>query len=324
MYVNSLKPVNKYSAYLFAYFKGERRPQGEQVYFAVSKDGFHWTDLNSGKPILISTLGEKGIRDPFIIRSHDGSKFYLIGTDLKIYGSYDWNRAQVDSSQSIMIWESSDLINWSEQRMVRVAPEGAGCTFAPEAIYNDKTEEYVIFWSSTIPKKDDKLHRVYFTTTKDFVNFEKAKIWIELKNQNGNLISVIDADVIKVGDMYYRFIKNESHEAHKEGMPKTGRYVIMEKSNDLFGDWEEISSKMSQIKYVEGPAIFKMNNKEKWILFLDSFTRSGYFPLVSKDLDSGIFRKVNSNRYSLPSVMRHGSVISLTEDEYKAVTNRYS
>ena len=74
---------DKYSAYLFAYFKGDPLPDGEQIYFAISKDGFHWTDLNSGKPILTSTLGDKGLRDPFILRSHDDSKFYLIATDLK-------------------------------------------------------------------------------------------------------------------------------------------------------------------------------------------------------------------------------------------------
>ena len=314
---------SKYSAYLFAYFKGESLAQGEQIYFAVSKDGFHWTDLNSGNPVLTSTLGEKGLRDPFIMRSHDDSKFYVIATDLKIYGDWDWGRAQTTGSQSIMIWESSDLINWSEQRMVKVAPEGAGCTWAPEATYNDKTGEYVVFWSSKIPSGDNT-HRVYYTTTKDFVSFGETKVWMELKNKSGNVISVIDATVIKVGDTYYRFKKNEATEAHKEGMPSSGKYIIMEKSNDLFGDWEEIDSEMSQIQWVEGPTSFKMNDEEKWCLFLDNFGGKGYFPLVSTDLSSGVFTQLSTDEYSLPSVMRHGSVINLTEEEYKAIVNKYS
>lgn len=39
----------KYSAYLFAYFKGEGLAQGEQIYFAVSQDGLHWTVLKDGR-----------------------------------------------------------------------------------------------------------------------------------------------------------------------------------------------------------------------------------------------------------------------------------
>lgn len=46
----------------------------------------NWDDLNDNNPVLTSTLGEKGVRDPFIIRSPEGDKFYLIATDLKING----------------------------------------------------------------------------------------------------------------------------------------------------------------------------------------------------------------------------------------------
>ena len=257
------------------------------------------------------------------MRSHDDSKFYLIATDLKIYGNNDWYRAQTKGSQSIMVWESSDLINWSEQRMAHVAIEGAGCAWAPEAIYNDKTGEYVVFWSSTTPK-DYNIHRVYYTLTKDFVNFGETKLWIEMKNQDGKVIGSIDTSVIKVGQTYYRFKKSEAPEPHKKGMPANGKYIVMEKSNDLFGDWEEIDSEMSQIINVEGAEIFKLNGEEKWCLFLDHFTGNGYFPLTSTNLDSGVFKKLKNYEYSLPSIMRHGSIISLTKEEYETVVKRYS
>ena len=38
----------------------------------MSKDGRQWNALNGGEPVLISKLGEKGVRDPYILRSHDG------------------------------------------------------------------------------------------------------------------------------------------------------------------------------------------------------------------------------------------------------------
>ena len=71
----------------------------------IQQDGMNWDDLNNNHPILTSTLGEKGVRDPFIIRSPEGDKFYLIATDLKINGGNGWDAAQNNGSQSLMIWD---------------------------------------------------------------------------------------------------------------------------------------------------------------------------------------------------------------------------
>ena len=73
------------SAYIFVHFTGEERPDGEQIYFSVSRDGLHWNDLNWGEPVLTSQLGEKGVRDPFIVRHPATGRFYLIATDLCMY-----------------------------------------------------------------------------------------------------------------------------------------------------------------------------------------------------------------------------------------------
>lgn len=320
--------AGNYSAYLFAYFKGEGLAQGEQIYFAISRDGLHWTDLNEGRPVLTSSLGEKGLRDPFIMRSADGEKFYVIATDLKIYGNGNWTAAQTTGSKSVMIWESNDLVNWSDQRMCRVAPDGAGCTWAPEAIFNDETGEYLLFWSSKIPNSqnvpnNDNTHRVYYCTTKDFTSFSAPKVWIELKNASNRTISAIDATAIKVGDVYYRFIKNEATEAHKQGMPTTGKYIILQKSNSLLGNWVDVNSGISQISYMEGPTCFKMNDGNKWCVFLDDFGGKGYYPLISSDLSTGNFQQPNVSDYSLPSVMRHGSVINITEEELHNLLVKY-
>jgi hypothetical protein len=70
-----------YDGYLMAHFTGESS-MGEQIYFALSTDGLHWTDVNNSQPVLISNVGELGVRDPAIIRSADGTKFWIIATDL--------------------------------------------------------------------------------------------------------------------------------------------------------------------------------------------------------------------------------------------------
>ena len=38
--------------YLFVHFREKPSPDGEQVYFAISRDGFHWEALNDGQPVL--------------------------------------------------------------------------------------------------------------------------------------------------------------------------------------------------------------------------------------------------------------------------------
>jgi hypothetical protein len=75
----------QYAGYLFTYFTGEGTANGEQVYFALSQgnDPLSGRELNGGAPVLTSTLGTTGVRDPFIIRSPAGDRFYLIATDLR-------------------------------------------------------------------------------------------------------------------------------------------------------------------------------------------------------------------------------------------------
>ena len=50
-------------AYLFVHFREKTTPDGEQVYFGVSKDGFNWEEVNGGAPVLWAYYGDKGVRD---------------------------------------------------------------------------------------------------------------------------------------------------------------------------------------------------------------------------------------------------------------------
>ena len=70
-------------AYLFVHFIGEERnPTDEQLYFALSRDGVHWRDLRpAGSPALTWLGGEKGVRDPHIVRDPRGG-FHIVATDL--------------------------------------------------------------------------------------------------------------------------------------------------------------------------------------------------------------------------------------------------
>jgi len=115
-------PTQTDAGFLFVTFQNGRTPLSEQIYFGLSKDGRTWTALNNGNPVLVSTLGEKGVRDPYLLRSHDNKKFYLIATDLSWALNPGGPRSIRAGSRSLMIWESTDLTHWGEPRLVKVAP----------------------------------------------------------------------------------------------------------------------------------------------------------------------------------------------------------
>lgn len=56
--------------YVFAYFR-DNSLEGEKIFLAASKgnNALDWEELNDGNPILTSTQGTKGLRDPFLIKA---------------------------------------------------------------------------------------------------------------------------------------------------------------------------------------------------------------------------------------------------------------
>nr|WP_277605780.1 immunoglobulin-like domain-containing protein [Glycomyces sp. L485] len=306
-----------YTGYFFTYFTGEGTASGEQVYAALSEgnDPLHWTELNGAQPILRSDQGEEGVRDPYIIRSPEGDRFYLIGTDLKIHGSGDWDGAQRHGSRSIMVWESTDLVNWSEGRLAEVSPEDAGNTWAPETYWDAELDAYVVFWASklyeTPDHTDNTYNRMMYATTRDFVNFSEPQVWVDAG------YSTIDSTVIDHDGVYYRFTKDE-----RSNTPNSpcGKFILAESSTSLTDtEWDFLTECIGSgdIGAGEGPLIFKSNTEEKWYMFIDEFGGRGYVPFETTDLAGGQWTV--SADYDLPSSPRHGTVLPVTAEEYERI-----
>jgi len=166
-----------------AHFIGEQ-PDGEQVYFSYSEDGLHWKDLNAGLPVLRSELGEKGVRDPFLVRSPKEDKFYLIATDLRIANGKGWSAASNAGSRDVIIWESADLVHWSSPWAVTLGVPGAGCVWAPEAIYDEAADDFLVFWASATqePQENERKQKIYSARTRDFRSFTAPEKYIEREN----------------------------------------------------------------------------------------------------------------------------------------------
>ena len=335
-----------YVGYLFVRFNGtEENINQEQTYFSLSKDGLNWENLNKNNPVLTSNIGESGLRDHYIARSPEGDKFYMIATDLSIAtnkagdnhneGAVDWWGAGGSGSHSIVVWESDDLVNWSEPWLSEIAPEGAGCTWAPEFIYDEKTGEYVVYWSATRLEVDEdenvtqefENHAIYYCKTRDFRTFTEPTLYRDGgTDANGKIVKVIDSTMIEHDGTYYRYTKNESKGT-----------IVIDKSDAVLGEFTEVPSQtlstdlMAAQGAVEGPIIFKMNEKsadgkDQWCLMVDRFARGqGYYPLITTNLESGEFRMLDEGEYSFPSgsKFRHGYVMPVTASEYSALQRKW-
>lgn len=305
------------SGYLLVYFTGESA-DGEQIYFATSKDGLHWQDSNNSQPVLLSNIGEKGVRDPSIIRAADGKKFYILATDLRIASGKGWGAAQHSASTSLIIFESSDLVHWSAPRKVDVAGKipGAGCAWAPEAIYDEAAGDYIVYWATISPANGIDKARIYYARTRDFVTFTPARVYIDRPGETG----IIDTQIVKMNDrssgyQYYR--------ASGDGQ------ITLEGSDQILGVWTTIGDLRSvglTGKQVEGPILYKLNNSDQWGLWVDQYAvGKGYLFLSSPNLSrAGNFRILDPAEYSMgKSKKRHGSILNLSAEEYQAVVGRW-
>ncbi len=302
--------------FLFTTFRDEVTPLSEQIYMAVSEDGRSWEALQGGQPVLVSDVGEKGVRDSFLLRSHDGAKVWLIATDLCVHKNRDWKRNTHAGSRSIVVWESTDLVHWSAPRLALVAPEDAGCVWAPEAIYDAASGDYLVYWASTTKRDNFAKQRIWAARTKDFQSFSAPFLYAEKPDH------VIDIDVVRAGDAYYRFTKNDHSKA-----------VTMETSKQLLGSWTPLPQfTAGQGKNFEGPICFSLQTTTNgqptlWCLLLDNVSDRigpgafGYMPFLTEDLSTGKFTPATNFHFPYP--FRHGSVLPITAVERERLKAAY-
>lgn len=308
-------------AYLLAYFQPETAADGEQIRFAVSEvdDPSSWVELHGGVPVLTSSLGEAGVRDPFLLRDPRTGGFVLIATDLRIFPDQDWKRATQTGSRSIVVWHSEDLVEWTPPALIEVAPPEAGNTWAPKAFWSEPRGAWLMIWASALypaelyPDGDrsagDQHQILLAATTDDFRSFGLAEVYSDPGH------TVIDATFLVHEDTWYRFSANE---LSAEQTPDRGQHILMERGTALedpefVAVFEDIGK--PELRHAEGPSVFAGPSGDRWYLLIDENGYRGYQLYSTDDLASGSWTRDESA--TLPPDARHGSVlpISLVERE---------
>lgn len=275
--------------YLFSYFTNNGQ---DGLHLAYSYDGYTWEALNNNQSFLRPILSKDSLmRDPCIITGPD-NKFHMVWT-------VSWNE------QGIGYANSEDLIHWSEQKYIPVMehePSARNC-WAPELFYDEELEIYMIYWATTLPGRfpeTDSLgdseynHRMYYTTTKDFVDFTETELLFDPGFNN------IDAVIKKIKGIYTMFVKDETK------LPPQ-KNIRIAKSEKLTEGYTIVGEKIT-IDWVEGPTVTAIG--EDWIVYYDEYTRHKMGAVKSTDL---IQWTEISDQLSFPKGSRHGTIFMVDE-----------
>lgn len=273
--------------YLFAYFKGN----GEDgLHLAYSNDGYKWEALKKDASFLTPEVGkDKLMRDPCVIKGGDGL-YHMVWT-------VSW------TDKGIGYASSKDMIHWSKQEFIPVMAheEKARNTWAPEITYDEKSKTYMIYWASTIDGKFPETqsteekgynHRIYYTTTKDFKKFKPTKLLYEPG------FNVIDATIVKQGEGYAMFLKDET----KVPVQKNLKIAY---SKNLTGPYTKASDPITGNYWAEGPTAIQIN--DEWTVYFDKYTQKKYGAV--KQTSKG-WEDI-SEQISFPTGTRHGTVIKV-------------
>lgn len=301
-------------AYLFVHFKEKTTPDGEQVYFGLSRDGFHWEEVNGGDPVLWTYYGDKGVRDFTITRCEENGRFYIFATDLSLsYGMRNqyhgsWEEIGRNGSKCFSVWESDNLTDWTEQRLVKIGDENFGCLWAPDIIYDRENKDYLLHWSSSHSCNDYGRKGIYFCRTKDFHEFSKPEL-LYRKEDSG----IIDSAIYEENGLYYMFVKSE-------GNPEK---IILLKSEQAAGPYERVEAFDRSMEAVESglyeaPTAVKLEDG-RWCLFLDYYgvpgAGQGYVPFVADSLADGRFVRSDAS-FDFPYGFKHGTILTISMEEY--------
>jgi sucrose-6-phosphate hydrolase SacC (GH32 family) len=314
------------AAYLMVYFKDDTHG----LYFAVSKDGYSFTDVNNAQPVIAGdTIAEqKGIRDPHIMRGNDGY-FYMAMTDLHLfakqkgYRTTEWERPQElydwGNNRGFVLMKSKDLINWSHTvvDLFKDFPElNVGCAWAPELIYDQEAKKIMIYFTMRLGKGRTKLYYSYMND-----NFTKLatrpNILFEYPDTTKQ---ILDADITRLPDGRYcmMYVAQEN--------PGGIKIAFSDKINSGY------EYKAEQVDFEKGsceaPTVFKRNGEKKWVLLYDIFSIKPHnfgfcetsdfvnFSNIGR-FNEGVMKSTN---FSSP---KHGAVIQITKKEAERIENRW-
>jgi hypothetical protein len=278
-------------AWLFAYFT---EPGNQGIYLALSRDGYHYTELNDGRPWLTPAHPGEIMRDVYLTRGPNRT-YQMVWT-------WNWR------GNSLGHASSPDLEHWSEQNEIPIMKEFSQTAnvWAPEIYWDSKQSHWLLIWSSSM-KDTTTGHRIWSSSTTDFELFSKPAIFFD----PGYV--VIDATIFHGNDGRYRLIfKDQTYDPLAfQARVATGP--------TLNGPWSNISAPINE-SWSEGPSAIQVG--DRFIVFYDHYRapRARYEAVATRDWQH--WEDITA-QISLPAHCKHGSFLHIDAETADRLLQRH-
>ncbi len=304
---------------LFVHFRETTTPDGEQVYFGLSRDGLHWEAVNGGRPVLWAYYGDHGVRDMTVVRDRKTGRVHIFATDLSLaYGmrgkyAHSWANISRMGSHALAHWQSDDLVRWTEEELLPMGDQ-FGCVWAPDVLYDARREDYLLHWSASCRENDYADKAIYYCRTADFSHFSEPQV---LYRKPGG--DVIDSAMYEEDGRYYLFVKS----ARDPGAVMLLSAPAPTGPFSRVPAFDRVMAELDAARY-EAPTALRLEDG-RWCLFLDYFgvrgAGQGYVPFLAPSLKSGAFVRSDA-AFSFPYRFKHGTILPISEEEYRRIRER--
>lgn len=307
-------PKSTSGAYLFAYFRNDAKStNGENIFYAVSKDGYNYESLNGGVPVANASQGTGHSRDPYIMKAQDGAeyKYYMVATDANTTNNYN--------NTGLHTWGSNDLIHWDELANPQFATDKGGGSktitnmcWAPEAIWDPVAGKYMVYFSSNeADSAANDSSKIWYSYTSDFKNFDEKQLLFDPG------YGVIDADITPYKNGYVMMYKKEASSG--TGAKKVWYTFKTGKSpSNSDGEYDAANAKIFESvsnTQAEGPQVFPISGTSSYGVLVDYFSDGGFGFSYTSDFES--YSKISADNCSINHLNpSHGCIIPISDMEY--------
>ena len=255
--------------------------------------------------------------------------------------------ATTNGSTGLVIWDSPDLVHWSEPRLVDVASKipDAGMAWAPEANWDPDRGQWIVFWStkSNAESSADPLANelgdptnVYYATTVDFRMFSDPVKWIDRKNV------IIDSTMLRDDDgWWYRASKDSEITIERTRNPYATTYEVLRTDDpnewsyvgtltDIFGQWPVFHALLGRAGTVPLQRRRREGDQRQdhaIRLMCDQYAESkGYLSFRAASLashDPADWQRADDIDFGALK-KRHGAILPITAAEYDAIETAFA
>lgn len=297
----------EFTGYLFAHMTNEHYGR---LYYSLSRDGKQWQAVNGGEIVLEDYLGH-----PNIARGAD--RFYMMGVTTS------------GDLREPVLWSSEDLVNWSRKDLSRSLFDVSAFDYenepvylgAPKIFYDRDKGRYFVTWHAYDPTvgKGNPLWesmRTFYILTTDWENFSAPQRLFSFDGDDETM-ATIDVILNKEGDRYYALIKDERW---PETSP-TGKTIRVASSESLTGPYCNPGPPITDA-WEEAPVALRKNDGTGWFLFTERYMQHSD-RYCCRQAESFASDKWTQVQIAPPSDGRHGCVIPVTEEEYRAIAGNF-